>query len=49
MTVALKEGGTEGKVPNLEVQLQAYYKLRKWDSKTGFPTDELLEELNLKL
>ncbi|MBN1328257.1 MAG: aldehyde ferredoxin oxidoreductase family protein [Candidatus Heimdallarchaeota archaeon] len=48
MSIPLKEGGTNGKVPNLELQLKEYYKLRKWDSKTGFPTEDLLEELNLK-
>ena len=47
MTFKLKEGGTEGKIPNLDVQLKEYYKVRNWDPKTGFPTDDCLEKLNL--
>ncbi|HUT82936.1 MAG TPA: aldehyde ferredoxin oxidoreductase family protein [Candidatus Bathyarchaeia archaeon] len=49
MSISLKEGGTEGKIPNLDIQLKEYYKVRKWDAKTGFPIEELLEELNLKM
>jgi len=48
MSFKLKEGGTEGNIPNLEVQLQEYYKVRGWDSKTGFPTASRLEKLGLK-
>ncbi len=48
MSFKLKEGGTEGNIPNLEVQLQEYYKVRGWDSETGFPTTSRLEKLGLK-
>lgn len=47
MSYKLKEGGTEGKIPNLDVQLKEYYKVRNWDPKTGFPTEACLEKLNL--
>jgi aldehyde:ferredoxin oxidoreductase len=47
MSVKLKEGGTEGKIPNLDVQLQEYYKLRQWDPKTAIPLQELLTDLEL--
>ncbi|HUU77992.1 MAG TPA: aldehyde ferredoxin oxidoreductase family protein [candidate division Zixibacteria bacterium] len=43
----LTEGGTEGKIPNLEVQLKEYYKVRNWDTTTGFPTESWLKTLNL--
>ena len=42
------EGGTEGNVPDLEAQLNDYYEFRKWDRKTGRPTDEKLGELGLR-
>jgi len=47
MTYKLKEGGTEGKIPNLSLQLKEYYKLRQWDPETAFPTEKLLEKLAL--
>ncbi|MBD3189714.1 MAG: aldehyde ferredoxin oxidoreductase [Candidatus Heimdallarchaeota archaeon] len=47
MEIPLKEGGTEGHTPDLETQLEEYYKTRKWDPETGFPTKELLEELEI--
>ena len=48
MTYKLKEGGAKEKIPNLEVQLKEYYKIRKWDPKTGYPSKEYLKELNLE-
>jgi len=47
MSFKLQEGGTEGNIPNLEVQLKEYYKVRNWDPKTGFPTTECLNRLAL--
>ncbi len=42
------EGGTEGNVPDIETQLIDYYDFRKWDRRTGRPTDEKLVELGLR-
>ncbi len=47
MSYKLKEGGAEGRVPDLELQLKEYYNLRKWDNKTGVPMKDLLEEMDL--
>jgi hypothetical protein len=33
--------------PFQDQMLDEYYELRKWDKKTGWPTPEKLEELNL--
>ena len=41
-------GSNEGKVPNVELQLQQFYKTSSWDPKTGKPTPELLTRLGLK-
>lgn len=41
------EGGTEGKVPDLERMLNDYYTFRGWDRETGKPPDEKIEELGL--
>jgi len=43
----LKEGGTEGKVPNLEALLKGAYAEFGWDMKTGRPTRRTLELLGL--
>ena len=43
----LKEGGTEGRVPNIGKMLQKYYEIRKWDYKSGKPTKEKLKQLEL--
>ena len=43
----LPTGGTQGKVPNLEKQLEEYYQFRQWDRKTGKPTDQKLAQLGL--
>ncbi len=40
------EGGHEGHVPDIELQLREYYQVRGWDDK-GVPTKEKLEELGL--
>ena len=41
------EGGTEGHVPNIEEQLETWYKFRGWDRKTGRPPKEVLDKLGL--
>ncbi len=48
MSYKLKEGGTEGKIPNLAVQLKEYYKARDWDQTTGFPTKKNIHSLSLE-
>jgi aldehyde:ferredoxin oxidoreductase len=40
------EGGSAGKAPDLEFQLNEYYQLRQWDEK-GIPTPEKLKSLGL--
>ncbi|MFX0068318.1 MAG: aldehyde ferredoxin oxidoreductase family protein [Promethearchaeota archaeon] len=44
----LKEGGSEGRIPNLEKMLEDYYEIRQWDHNTGKPAQEKLEHLNLE-
>ncbi|MFW9933596.1 MAG: aldehyde ferredoxin oxidoreductase C-terminal domain-containing protein, partial [Candidatus Thorarchaeota archaeon] len=41
------EGATEEHVPNLEEQLDTWYKFRGWDRQTGRPPKEILERLGL--
>ncbi|MFX1487093.1 MAG: aldehyde ferredoxin oxidoreductase family protein [Promethearchaeota archaeon] len=48
MLTPLKDGGTEGRVPDLQKMLEKYYELRQWDRKTGKPTKEKLEQLDLQ-
>ncbi len=43
----LSEGPSKGHVCDLEPMLDAYYKFRGWDVKTGLPTRTKLEELGL--
>jgi aldehyde:ferredoxin oxidoreductase len=43
---ATKQGGHEGHVPDLELQLREYYEIRGWD-ENGVPTKQKLEELGL--
>jgi len=43
----LKEGGTEGRVPNIGKMIQKYYEIRKWDYESGKPTEEKLKQLGL--
>jgi aldehyde:ferredoxin oxidoreductase len=40
-------GSNEGKVPNIELQLQQFYEASSWDPTTGKPTRELLTKLGL--
>lgn len=44
----LNEGGTEGRVPNIDKMLRKYYEIRKWDHKTGKPTKEKLKQIGLQ-
>jgi len=41
------EGATEGHVPNVEEQLETWYKFREWDRKSGAPSSEKLSKLGL--
>lgn len=41
------EGPTEGHVPNVEEQLETWYKLRGWSRKTGKPPAKKIEALGL--
>ncbi len=43
----LKEGGTDGFVPDMEGMLFAYYQARGWDLETGKPSKAKLLELSL--
>jgi aldehyde:ferredoxin oxidoreductase len=43
----LKEGGTEGNVPNMDVLLKGAYAELGWDPSTGRPTRETMAELGL--
>ncbi|MEA3374891.1 MAG: aldehyde ferredoxin oxidoreductase family protein [Chloroflexota bacterium] len=43
----LEEGGTEGKVPDVETLLAGAYAELGWDAETGVPTRETLEALDL--
>ena len=40
------EGGSAGKAPDLEYQLNEYYQIREWDDN-GIPTPEKLRSLGL--
>jgi aldehyde:ferredoxin oxidoreductase len=44
---ALEEGGSKGKVPDMEVLLKEYYAYRQWDWETGKPARERLVELGM--
>ncbi|RLG49230.1 MAG: aldehyde ferredoxin oxidoreductase [Thermoproteota archaeon] len=44
----LKEGGTQGHVPDLSRQLKELYEARGWDPETGKPLKETLVELGLE-
>ena len=46
--VALKEGSTANKSPDMDLMLRDYYDYRKWDWDTGKPTREKLRELGLE-
>jgi len=47
-SVALKEGSTANKSPDMESLLKDYYDFRKWDWATGKPTRERLLALGLE-
>jgi aldehyde:ferredoxin oxidoreductase len=47
LTQPLTSGPNEGKVPNLDYQLQEFYETSQWDPKTGKPTKDLLMQLGL--
>ena len=47
MLKPLKEGGTEGNVPNMDVLLKGAYAELGWDPGTGRPTREAIAELGL--
>ncbi len=40
--------GADGYVPEIEGMMEAYYRVRGWDSQTGYPKKEKLEELGLE-
>lgn len=44
----LDEGGTEGRVPDVETLLAGAYAELGWDGETGAPTRETLEALDLR-
>jgi aldehyde:ferredoxin oxidoreductase len=51
MSIPLPDGPAEGMVNNLEMlelMKDAYYDFRGWDRKTGIPTKEKLQELDLE-
>lgn len=41
------DGGSAGKTPDFERLKQLFYKARKWDPKTGKPSDDKLKQLGL--
>lgn len=43
----LPDGGSEGKVPDIKMMLEEYYRFRGWDKKTGWPIKHKLKELGL--
>jgi len=44
----LPDSEVETRVPNMDVLLPAFYRLRDWDPNTGMPTSEKLRELGLE-
>ncbi len=44
----LPESAAETRVPDMDVLLPAFYKLRGWDPQTGMPTPEKLHQLGLQ-
>ncbi len=44
----LPESEAETRVPDMDVLLPAFYRVRGWDSNTGMPTPEKLRELGLE-
>jgi aldehyde:ferredoxin oxidoreductase len=41
------ESVTDDFVPDVDAQLDEYYEYRKWDRKTGKPSDAALDELGM--
>ncbi len=41
------ESVTDDFVPDVDAQLEEYYEYRKWDRKTGRPSETALDELGL--
>jgi aldehyde:ferredoxin oxidoreductase len=46
-TLARPSGSATGVLPDMEVMIPAYYKLREWDEKTGAPAEARLEKLGI--
>jgi aldehyde:ferredoxin oxidoreductase len=44
----LPEGPSQGERINIEQMVEEYYRLRRWDPVTGYPSMEKLNELSLK-
>ena len=44
---ALKEGGTAGIEPDMDLMLKEFYSISNWDWETGKPNKEKLMELGL--
>lgn len=42
------ESATDDFVPDVDLQLDEYYRYRKWSRKTGYPTEESLNNLGIK-
>ena len=49
MEEPLTEGASKGEVIDLQKMLEEYYKLRRWDPLSGYPSAEKLKELSLNL
>jgi aldehyde:ferredoxin oxidoreductase len=47
LLIPLPESVTEDIVPDVDLQLQEYYKYRNWDRSTGKPRDRALRELGI--
>jgi aldehyde:ferredoxin oxidoreductase len=47
LTTPVSEGGSAGKSPDWKKMLKHYYEFRKWDPKTGIPSEAKLKELGL--
>ncbi|MGY5860362.1 MAG: aldehyde ferredoxin oxidoreductase family protein, partial [Candidatus Thorarchaeota archaeon] len=43
------ESATDDFVPDVDMQLQEYYQYRKWDRKTGKPSEEAIRSLNIEV
>ena len=43
------ESVTDDFVPDVDMQLQEYYEYRKWDRKTGKPSEEALQSLDIEV